>query len=70
MAYLLGEYGAFTENVIVIYTRQVLRGLAYLHDNHILHRDLKGWLSKIVISVHFNGCVIHISLCCEEEIVT
>uniref|UniRef100_A0A2C9K5L3 Mitogen-activated protein kinase kinase kinase 1 n=1 Tax=Biomphalaria glabrata TaxID=6526 RepID=A0A2C9K5L3_BIOGL len=42
VAYLLGEYGAFTENVIVNYTRQVLRGLAYLHDNHILHRDLKG----------------------------
>ncbi|KAH9515353.1 Mitogen-activated protein kinase kinase kinase 1, partial [Bulinus truncatus] len=41
VAYLLGEYGAFTENVIVNYTRQVLRGLAYLHDNHILHRDLK-----------------------------
>jgi mitogen-activated protein kinase kinase kinase 1 len=42
VAYLLGEYGAFTENVLVSYTRQVLRGLAYLHDNHILHRDLKG----------------------------
>ncbi|KAK3781023.1 hypothetical protein RRG08_046327 [Elysia crispata] len=42
MAYLLGEYGPFTENVIVSYTRQILKGLAYLHDNHVLHRDLKG----------------------------
>lgn len=42
MAYLLGQYGAFTESVIIRYTRQILRGLAYLHDNHILHRDLKG----------------------------
>ncbi|PVD23356.1 hypothetical protein C0Q70_16624 [Pomacea canaliculata] len=42
VSYLLGQYGAFTEHVIINYTRQILRGLAYLHDNHILHRDLKG----------------------------
>ncbi|KAK7484101.1 hypothetical protein BaRGS_00024713 [Batillaria attramentaria] len=42
VAYLLGQYGAFTEQVTISYTRQILRGLAYLHDNHILHRDLKG----------------------------
>ena len=42
ISYLLGMYGAFSENVITSYTLQVLRGLAYLHDNHVLHRDLKG----------------------------
>ncbi|XP_070195202.1 mitogen-activated protein kinase kinase kinase 1-like isoform X2 [Littorina saxatilis] len=42
VSYLLGQYGAFTESVIIRYTRQILRGLAYLHDSHILHRDLKG----------------------------
>ncbi|KAK3089193.1 hypothetical protein FSP39_001643, partial [Pinctada imbricata] len=42
IAYLLGQYGAFAESVITSYTLQMLRGLAYLHDNHVLHRDLKG----------------------------
>ncbi|XP_076462240.1 mitogen-activated protein kinase kinase kinase 1-like isoform X2 [Babylonia areolata] len=42
LSYLLGQYGAFTEAVTIRYTRQILRGLAYLHDNHVLHRDLKG----------------------------
>ena len=42
VAYLLDVYGAFSETVIVRYTQQILRGLAYLHESHILHRDLKG----------------------------
>lgn len=42
VANLLGQYGAFTEQVTISYTRQILRGLAYLHDSHVLHRDLKG----------------------------
>ena len=42
MAFLLDMYGVFSEQVIVSYTQQILRGLAYLHENHVLHRDLKG----------------------------
>ncbi|XP_074643836.1 mitogen-activated protein kinase kinase kinase 1-like [Tubulanus polymorphus] len=42
VAYLLSKYGAFSEQVVINYTQQVLLGLAYLHDKQMIHRDLKG----------------------------
>ncbi|XP_071736292.1 mitogen-activated protein kinase kinase kinase 3-like [Rutidosis leptorrhynchoides] len=39
---LLQEYGPFREPVIQNYTRQLLSGLAYLHERNTVHRDIKG----------------------------
>ena len=39
---LLQKHGPFTEHVICSYIYQTLLGLEYLHQQGILHRDLKG----------------------------
>ncbi|XP_014524160.1 mitogen-activated protein kinase kinase kinase NPK1 [Vigna radiata var. radiata] len=50
---LLGKFGSFPESVIRMYTKQLLLGLEYLHNNGIIHRDIKG----ANILVDNKGCI-------------
>ena len=39
---LLRNYGAFEEPLVKNFVRQILKGLAYLHEKDVIHRDIKG----------------------------
>lgn len=39
---LLRNYGAFEEPLVRNFVRQILKGLAFLHNRGIMHRDIKG----------------------------
>ncbi|RMX49549.1 hypothetical protein pdam_00017438 [Pocillopora damicornis] len=39
---LLKKYGPFDEKIVISYTRQILQGVGYLHQNQVIHRDIKG----------------------------
>uniref|UniRef100_A0A8C6P2N6 Mitogen-activated protein kinase kinase kinase 19 n=1 Tax=Nothobranchius furzeri TaxID=105023 RepID=A0A8C6P2N6_NOTFU len=39
---ILHRFGPLPERVLALYTQQILEGVAYLHLNRVIHRDLKG----------------------------
>ncbi|XP_069388880.1 mitogen-activated protein kinase kinase kinase 19 isoform X2 [Paralichthys olivaceus] len=39
---ILHRFGPLPERVLSLYTHQILDGVAYLHQNRVIHRDLKG----------------------------
>ena len=42
IAKLLSRYGKFKENLVRLYSKQILDGLEYLHAHNVIHRDIKG----------------------------
>eukprot|EP01064_Diplonema_japonicum_P009605 TRINITY_DN17078_c2_g1_i1.p1 TRINITY_DN17078_c2_g1~~TRINITY_DN17078_c2_g1_i1.p1 ORF type:complete len:686 (+),score=154.26 TRINITY_DN17078_c2_g1_i1:70-2127(+) len=50
---LLNEFGALPRKAIILYTNQILNGLSHLHENGIVHSDIK----PANILVHSTGDV-------------
>ncbi|OQS07161.1 ser/thr kinase [Thraustotheca clavata] len=42
LAQFMKKFGTLSETLVAMYITQVLRGLAYLHAQGVLHRDVKG----------------------------
>ena len=42
LATLIKNFGAFPEHLVCVYVRQLLRGLEWLHEQGVCHRDIKG----------------------------
>jgi hypothetical protein len=55
VAHLLKHFGPFEIGTVRNYTRQILRGLCYLHDNGIIHRCTTAQRSTaLYLSAFFN----------------
>lgn len=57
---IINRFGPLPEIIFCKYTKQILQGISYLHDNGVVHRDIKGnnvmLMSNGIIKLIDFGC--------------
>ncbi|CAD7926026.1 unnamed protein product [Amoebophrya sp. A120] len=63
---VIHTFGPLDESLVRVYCRQLLRGLAYLHERNFIHRDIKG--ANILVGL--NCCVKLSDFGCAKQIMS
>ena len=67
VASMLEKFGPFTLDVIVRFSRDILAGLAYLHNAGIIHRDVKGECFSVILLARLKLCNGRFSTACPRS---
>lgn len=62
---VLGKFGAYNIKLVRKYSRQILEGLAFLHSEKIVHRDVKG--ANILIDAEGDAKLADFGACMQLE---
>lgn len=72
---MVRHHGIFPEPLVAAYMYQALDGLTYLHDQGVIHRDIKGQYGSInealplLIPWYFAIILLRLYFCTYEELI-